>query len=247
MNPHPQKPQDKILESTIARAKQKLFDLAESNPDMKVMLTLTYAKPGLTLSESYYNLMLFKKKLRYYYPNIKYLITPELQIERYAKRKEYAIHYHLLLNQVIEKSSENFYWIQDKLWKKGYIFFSNPKGHIDKPAYYISKYLGKQFLQEVKSIRPKHKQFYYASRNLNKPAIFYGYFADISYHFYSSKLSTTEHRTYETPYTGKVKVIKGHLAKEDFNLILANIKSLHYPQNNAILKSISTIKQKTLF
>jgi len=112
--------------------------------------------------------MTFIQRLKYNFPSIKYLAVPEFQGDYYFRtgiKKEFggAIHYHLLLNQIVDTKKI------EKVWRHGFVKINKIKS-INNVGLYVSKYLSKE------SFNRKYfgkKKFFY-SRNLNRPQEFKG-------------------------------------------------------------------------
>lgn len=160
---------DSIYRYSINRSRDRLIALSRCNPDLRYFLTLTFAKPGLNLLESNKLFRSFvKDSLRYHHPDLKYIAVPELQKKRFDKRGEFAIHYHLIMNYGYDSR-----WLASS-WGHGFIKIKKISGSDSLVAFYLSKYLSKDFIDEVRKIKPKECHFFYSSRNLNKPLSLYG-------------------------------------------------------------------------
>ncbi len=136
----------------LRRSKQKLIRLINSNSDFKTFLTLTFEENLTDLSVANKFFDRFIKRLRYFYPSLKYVAVPEFQ-------KRGAVHYHLLTNIVNIPQVE----LSD-IWNNGFVFVNSIR-KIDNIALYVSKYLTK----EVCSVVNKRAFFY--SLNCLKPVI----------------------------------------------------------------------------
>ena len=98
---------------------------------------------------------LFKKfiqRLRYKYPDIKYIAVVEFQ-------KRGAVHYHVVLNQRVD------FYEMSGIWRYGFCLVKrvNNRRHL---VNYVLKYLKKV---SPKDRRLWGKKVYHTSRNLNKP------------------------------------------------------------------------------
>lgn len=121
------------------------------------------------------------RKLRTWYPDLKYITVPEFQ-------KRGAVHYHILCNIPFIRKSE-----LNKIWKYGW---SKPKAihgttHL---AFYLVKYLSKKFDDK----RKQGHRLYYTSRGLERPKTLYGPYAEAI----ANKLKTDHSNAvqYETSY-----------------------------------------------
>lgn len=132
----------------------------------------------------------FIRQLHQAYPNLIYITVPEFQ-------KRGAVHYHILCNIPFIKKDE-----LNKLWPYG---FSKPRAiksstHL---AFYLCKYLGKKFDDK----RKQGHRLFYSSRNLKKPEIYYGSFANAVNSFlektYSDALKYK--KEYDSKINGRVK------------------------------------------
>jgi hypothetical protein len=137
---------------SLLRTSKKLKRFIYSNPDMFRFLTLTYAGNFTDVSYCNKQFNLFTKRLRYKYPDIKYIAVIEFQ-------KRGAVHYHLLVDRYIHYSEYR------KLWTYGFIYIEkvfNMQGVL----YYLQKYMKKI---DPKDRRLWGRKVYFTSRNLNKP------------------------------------------------------------------------------
>lgn len=240
----PIRSEDMNLAISVRRAKDRLIDLCRSNTDLRIMLTLTYAIPGRSLLECNKDFRLFIRKIRYYFPDLKYVAIPELQKKRLHNRGEFAIHYHLLIDRRLDDRSKglDFWKIQDEIWGHGHINFKTLQGSLDYSAFYIAKYLDKQFLEEMRRVRPKECHFFYYSRNLLRPVSYYGFDASVVYEIISKNISTLKHNSYNSKYTGNVEISSGFVSVTDYPLILAEITDCLDALKNASIYDMMNMK-----
>ena len=171
----PREEQTEMRSGALRRTRMTIMRLVNSNPDFITFLTLTFDenkfenKKDITEFEKCnYLFMTFIQRLKYNFPSIKYLAVPEFQGDYYFRtgiKKEFggAIHYHLLLNQIVDTKKI------EKVWRHGFVKINKIKS-INNVGLYVSKYLSKE------SFNRKYfgkKKFFY-SRNLNRPQEFKG-------------------------------------------------------------------------
>lgn len=136
---------------SLRRTRARITRLIDSNLDLKVFVTLTFAKNLKELKETNIIFKKFILRLRYLYQNLKYLAVPEFQ-------KRGAVHYHILINTEIA---------HDKLeiiWGQGFVMINRVK-HINNLGMYISKYIGKDLFD----IRYFGMRKVLSSKNLEQP------------------------------------------------------------------------------
>jgi hypothetical protein len=192
--------QNDINRLSVGNARNRLISLVRCNNDLKFFLTLTYAKAGKSLIDCNSDFRNFIKRVKRRYKNIKYIAVPELQKKRFKNRNEFAIHYHLLVNKEIEVN------LLSELWGHGFVHSKELKGSDDYSAFYMSKYFTKDFISEIRFIKPKFKNYYYYSRNLNKPLKYYGIKSDSLIHLLKEKLKHEHKKTYYNKRLGSITV-----------------------------------------
>ena len=129
------------------------------------------------------------RKLRQWYPNLKYITVPEFQ-------KRGAVHYHLLCNIPKIRQSE-----MKKIWPYGFFKVKEIHGttHL---AFYLVKYLSKRFDDK----RKQGHRLYYASRGLKRPTTLYGPYAEaITNKLKKDHSNAVQYETnYDTEHNGTV-------------------------------------------
>ncbi|MFA4941437.1 MAG: hypothetical protein WC582_02460 [Patescibacteria group bacterium] len=165
---------DKRIKSdfSLRRTRANIVRLVNSNPELKVFITLTFddkkssdssftdiAKCNLIFSN-------FIKRLKRYYPDLLYLAVPEFQSDYYYRskvRKENGgnIHYHVLSNLPYTANSR----LAD-LWGYGFVNINNIR-HVSRVGLYVAKYIAKELFDG--RLKGKKKIFY--SRQLKRPEI----------------------------------------------------------------------------
>lgn len=138
---------------SLRRTRARIVRLIDSNPDLKVFITLTFKENIRELSEANAIFKKFIKRLKRKQKNLKYLAVPEFQ-------KRGAVHYHLLVN--FEMRNEEL----SAIWDQGFVMINRVK-HINNLGLYISKYVGKNLFD----FRYFGMRKILSSRNLEKPII----------------------------------------------------------------------------
>ena len=204
--PKPRTEQTEMRGDALRRTRMNIMRLVNSNPDFLTFLTLTFDeskvenKKDITEFEKCnYWFRAFIQRLKYSFPDIKYLAVPEFQGDYYFRtgvKKEFggAIHYHLLLDQKIDSQ------IMEKIWGHGFIKINKIQA-INNVGLYVSKYLSKESFN--KKYFGKNKFFY--SRNINRPKEYKGQdcepiLADLP------QLKLVYEKEFESKHRGKVKV-----------------------------------------
>jgi len=138
---------------SLRRTRSRISRLIDSNPDLKVFVTLTFAENIKELKEANIIFKKFIKRLKRKITNLKYLAVPEFQ-------KRGAVHYHLLMNAEVanDKLAE--------IWQQGFVMINRVK-HVNNLGMYISKYVGKDLFD----IRYFGMRKILASKNLEQPII----------------------------------------------------------------------------
>jgi hypothetical protein len=182
---------------SLQRTRTKIRRLINCNEDMNKFLTLTFADNIIDVKEANYKFTKFVQRLKYEYPNVKYLAVIERQRNRGRKNNDLGtIHYHLLSDFVYTCSD----YLAD-IWGHGFIKV-NRISHVDNVGAYVCKYLNK----EVFEGDMKGKKKFFHSLNLAKPVEIYG---DINFNnmFDFLALSSAEpvyKSTFDSKYTGVV-------------------------------------------
>ena len=184
-----------------------IMRLVNSNPDFVTFLTLTFDENKFTnkkeiteFEKCNYLFMTFMQRLKYNFPNIKYLAVPEFQGDYYFRtniKKEFggAIHYHLLLNQKVDTKKI------EKIWRHGFVKINKIKS-INNVGLYVSKYLSKESFN--KKYFGKKKFFY--SRNLNRPQEFKGQECEATLANYSPPPERVYEKGFKNKYRGEISV-----------------------------------------
>ena len=203
----PKEGQTEMRSGALRRTRMTIMRLVNSNPDFISFLTLTFDenkfenKKDITEFEKCnYLFMTFIQRLKYNFPGIKYLAVPEFQGDYYFRtniKKEFggAIHYHLLLNQMVDTKKI------EKVWRHGFVKINKIKS-INNVGLYVSKYLSKE------SFNRKYfgkKKFFY-SRNLNRPQEFKGQECEEMLMGYSPPPEKVYEKEFSNKYRGEVMV-----------------------------------------
>jgi len=203
----PKEEQTEMRSGALRRTRMTIMRLVNSNPDFITFLTLTFDenkfenKKDITEFEKCnYLFMTFIQRLKYNFLGIKYLAVPEFQGDYYFRtniKKEFggAIHYHLLLNQMVDTKKI------EKVWRHGFVKINKIKS-INNVGLYVSKYLSKE------SFNRKYfgkKKFFY-SRNLNRPQEFKGQECEEMLMGYSPPLEKVYEKESSNKYRGEVTV-----------------------------------------
>ena len=203
----PREEQTEMRSGALRRTRMTIMRLVNSNPDFITFLTLTFDenkfenKKDITEFEKCnYLFMTFIQRLKYNFLGIKYLAVPEFQGDYYFRtniKKEFggAIHYHLLLNQMVDTKKI------EKVWRHGFVKINKIKS-INNVGLYVSKYLSKE------SFNRKYfgkKKFFY-SRNLSRPQEFKGQECEEMLMGYSPPPEKVYEKEFSNKYRGKVMV-----------------------------------------
>ena len=138
---------------SLRRTRARIVRLVDSNPDLKVFITLTFKENIRELSEANIIFKKFIKRLKRKRKDLKYLAVPEFQSRG-------AVHYHLLVN--FEMANDEL----AAIWNQGFVMINRVK-HINHLGLYISKYVGKNLFD----IRYFGMRKILASKNLEQPII----------------------------------------------------------------------------
>ena len=199
----------KVLKSEFSyrRSRSNIIRLVNSNPDLKVFITLTFDshkfgdKPFTDFKECNLIFSNFIKRLKRKYLNLKYLAVPEFQSDYYHRtnvRKEFGgnIHYHLLSNLPFIQNEE-----LEKIWGYGFIKINNIR-QVSAVGPYVAKYIGKELFDG--RLNGKKKLFY--SRTLNRSKIVITYSKIKEYlNNLKSPLRLLHETTYKSEYLGRAR------------------------------------------
>jgi len=192
---------------SLRRTRSNIVRLVNSNPDLKVFITLTFDshkfgdKPFTDFKECNLIFSNFIKRLKRKYPNLKYLAVPEFQSDYYHRtniRKEFGgnIHYHLLSNLPFIENT-----IFEKIWGYGFIKINNIR-QVSAVGPYVAKYIGKELFDG--RLNGKKKLFY--SRTLNRSKIIITYSKIKEYlNNLKSPLKLLHETTYKSEYLGRAR------------------------------------------
>lgn len=148
---------------TVKRRCETVRDLAIMNFDVDTakFLTLTFRDTDdfniRSVQDCALEFQKFIKRLRYYYPDIKYLAVVEFQ----DKNDRGAVHYHVLI-QLPYIPMDKLY----QIWSHGWIFI-NKINHVDNIGAYVTKYMTK----DNADIRLQKVKGYYCSQGLARPYV----------------------------------------------------------------------------
>ena len=204
-----------------ARAKRTIIDYGLNN-DFNFMINITLDQKKVNDRTDEYITSKILKDLN----NIKNRYDPELQyilVPEYHKREEEngkrAIHYHGLIKiskEHINKLMKYMYTKDNKIYyrhntfynKYGASNFIEIYNKAEFTAYYMSKYIGKQFYAMI------NDQYYFASKSLKKSHII----------FETDKFKIDKEPTYSGQFTSKWKLTREELQ----GLMLDNKVSINY-------------------
>lgn len=191
---------DEYRKRTKSRVIGQVQRLIESNFNKdSIFLTLTFNNKNnfnindLTVCNP--KLHNFMVNLKTKFSNLKYLIVPEFQ-------KRGAVHYHLIINQsFIEKE------LIQKIWKYGFVKV--------KDIYYlegIGNYFTKYLTKNSDDIRLQGRRAFFTSKNLHRPKIVYGEFAEkIINRLKEKEIKPYWQNEYKTEFNGAVKYSKHYI------------------------------------
>ena len=157
---------------SLRRTKSNIVRLINSNPELKVFITLTFDDSksfvGAFTNIDKCNLIFstFIKRLKRQYFNLRYLAVPEFQSDYYYRskiKKEFGgnIHYHVLCNLPYVSNDR-----LSKIWGYGFVDINNIR-HVSRVGLYVAKYIGKELFDG----RLFGKKKVFSSRQLLKPKI----------------------------------------------------------------------------
>lgn len=148
-------------EQSLARTRSLFRYRIFANPDLRYFMTLTFADNITDIDKANSHFTDFIEKLRYRYPNFKYVAVIEHQ-------KRGAIHYHLLYNQRIPFPDRPEAWPSlpegEALWPHGYSRVEKPEKDRLGMFQYLGKYLNKVSADDE---RLWGKKCFWTSHNLN--------------------------------------------------------------------------------
>jgi len=185
------------------RARNKIRRLVQTNFTKKAkFITLTFKNnESLNINspeETYLVLRSFLAKLKRVFGNFKFLYVLEFQ-------KRGAVHYHMICDIPYVENSD-----LAELWGYGFVRI-NQIDRSDRVGIYISKYLTKDLYLDQ---NVKYKKFGY-SRNLTKPTIFYGIYAQrLLHHFFENKIKPSYSGVYDSLYNGQIRFYEFNLYRE---------------------------------
>jgi len=150
----------KRREDSIARARERLYDLVaaniNTNPEMTTFITLTFADNVSTLSEANPLFRAFIRRLNNSFSlKVKYISVVEFQ-------KRGAVHYHVLFFNLPFFNIHEF----EEIWGHGY---TNVQAlhNVKNVAAYVAKYLSKETFDK----RLVGQKVFFSSRNLLRSVI----------------------------------------------------------------------------
>lgn len=121
------------FKSSVQRSKRNLRRLIHANPDLCRFVTLTYADNMTDRDRGFRDFKNFMKRLRYRFPDVKYISVVEYQDRG-------AVHFHLLINLYIPHK------MLEKIWGNGFVFIVLVRSR-KKAANYLKKYMSEDFLK----------------------------------------------------------------------------------------------------
>ena len=136
----------------LARNCRTVRQYANANPGCNKFVTLTFSDNLTDIDEANYHLKKFNQRVKYRYPDFKYIVVIEFQ-------KRGAVHYHMLCNLPYIDVNE-----LARIWGHGFIKL-NKIDNVDNVGAYVTKYMQK----DLDDPRLRGRKCYMTSRNLNKP------------------------------------------------------------------------------
>ncbi|MDD4795979.1 MAG: hypothetical protein PHG03_05445 [Bacilli bacterium] len=193
-------------EFSFRRTRANIVRLVNSNPELKVFITLTFddkkSNDGSFTDITKCNLIFsnFIKRLKRHYPDLRYLAVPEFQGDYYFHskiKKEFGgnIHYHILSNLPYTANAK----LAD-IWKFGFVKINNVR-HVSRIGLYVAKYIGKELFDG--RLAGKKKIFY--SRQLIKPEVLIGIKAREYFNSLKSPSELLLDKQYHSDYVGEVR------------------------------------------
>ena len=147
---------------SISRTRTQIRRLINSNPDLTKFVTLTFEENILDVEIANKHFNKFIMRLKYRYPDFKYVSVIEFQTKRGKKNGDGgAVHYHFICNLPFIKTAE-----LAEIWDLGYVAINKIK-HVDNIGAYVCKYLNKDMTDE----RLFNHKKYFCSKNIEKPVM----------------------------------------------------------------------------
>ena len=178
-------------QSSIHRTKKNIKNITNSNPQLTKFLTLTFKKNVEDINFANYKFMQFVKRMKFKYPDFKYLAVIEFQ-------KRGAVHYHMLckLPYVNKK-------LIAKKWNHGFIKIKRIN-RINNMGGYISKYVSK----DTDNMKLFNKKKFFHSKDLYMPLEIIDEWQFNNYYnnFDIENRNPIFEKTIESEYRGKIKI-----------------------------------------
>lgn len=181
----------------IQRTKTNIRRIVQCNNFTK-FLTLTFKDHITDLGESNKKFNLFIKRLKYHYPDLKYLAVPEFT-------KSGRVHYHILLDLQYVKAD-----VLSAIWSHGFIKI-NRVDKVSNLGVYISKYISKDLMNE----NTKYKKKFFVSVNCLRPITFFAQKAYLIYNKIKSFSFPVHTAVFNNDYTGNVDFQVFEIKKEN--------------------------------
>lgn len=145
---------------SISRTRTQIRRLINSNHDLIKFVTLTFEENILDVASANKYFNKFIMRLKYKYPDFKYLSIIEFQKKRGKTNGDGgAVHYHFLCNLPYIKKAE-----LAEVWKHGFVTINKIK-NVDNVGAYVCKYLQKDMTDD----RLFNHKKYFCSKNIEKP------------------------------------------------------------------------------
>lgn len=142
------------LKDSLSRTRQQITRLVNSNPQLCLFVTLTYAENMCDLTTTNADFHNFIKRLRRLFPKCDYVNVAEFQMRG-------AVHYHLLLDIKYIDSK-----LLAKVWGHGFVKIRAIE-EIENVGLYISSYIRKELMDS----RLFGRQKYMRSKGLKNPVV----------------------------------------------------------------------------
>ena len=141
---------------SVNRTRTLIRRLINANPELNKFITLTFAEniTDITFANRYFSK--FIMRLKYRYPNIKYIAVIEFQ-------RRGAVHYHMLMNDNYLPNA-----LLSEIWGMGFVKI-NKIDHVDNVGAYVCKYLSKDTIDD----RMWNRKKFFCSKNLNVSFTFF--------------------------------------------------------------------------
>lgn len=194
---------------SIARTRNQIRRLANSNHHLNSFLTLTFDRlmPNLADTNKLFNL--FVKRMVRKEPNFQYIAVNEFQGDFYFRTGERkpeggSVHYHLLCNfgcseTTDERRKEWERRFAKKYWRNGFIKIE-PIEHVTNMGAYFCKYLSKDMFDK----RMFGKKKFFCSQTLSKPIEMTGNKARKFFNDYVKSTTPVFVKQFFNIYAGKV-------------------------------------------